>query len=64
MRIVETIAALHDKIADSHPKLRRGQVWCKTCGRTQKVDSADCLRHGWPKCCHGHTMTIDPPEQW
>jgi Zn finger protein HypA/HybF involved in hydrogenase expression len=51
-RIVET--ACHS------PKLARGQVWCRTCGRTEHVDSAKCLREGWPKCC-GHTMTIDAP---
>lgn len=54
---------LHEKLAASHPKLERGQVWCRACGHTEKVDSADCLRTGWPKCC-GYTMTIDPPEEW
>lgn len=55
---------LHEKLAQSHPKLARGQVWCRTCRRTQHVDSAECLRStGWPKCC-GYTMTIDPPEEW
>ena len=52
---------LHQKLAECHPKLRRGQVWCRTCGATQKVDSAECLRSGWPRCC-GYTMTLDPPE--
>lgn len=51
---------LHETIAGSHPKLARGQVWCTTCARTEKLQSADALAHGWPKCC-GHTMTIDPP---
>lgn len=46
----------------SHPKLARGQVWCTVCGRTQKVNSGDCMRYGWPKCC-GYTMTIDSPEE-
>jgi len=53
---------LHQTLADSHPKLQRGQVWCKTCGRAEKVDSAHCLAHGWPKCC-GQTMTIDSPDE-
>ena len=44
-------------------KLKRGQVWCRTCGSTQRVDSAKCLAHGWPKCC-GYTMTIDSPMEW
>jgi hypothetical protein len=52
---------LHDKLADSHPSLRRGQVWCRQCGHTERVDSAECLRSGWPKHC-GYTMTIDKPE--
>ena len=43
--------------------LKRGMVWCRTCGRSQSVDSADCLQHGWPKCC-GCTMTIDHPATW
>jgi hypothetical protein len=49
---------LHDKLADCHPSLRRGQVWCRKCRRTELVDSAECFRSGWPKCC-GYTMTID-----
>jgi len=54
---------LHTKIAGSHPSLERGMVWCKTCKRSEKVDSAECLRSGWPECC-GHTMTIDHPDTW
>jgi hypothetical protein len=54
---------LHETMANSHPKLARGQVWCRTCQRTERVDSANCLRTGWSKCC-GYTMTIDPPEEW
>lgn len=53
---------LYDKIANSHSSLARGRVWCKTCGRSEKTDSADCLRNGWPECC-GYTMTIDSPEE-
>lgn len=56
-------AELHQHLADSHPKLQRGQVWCRSCRRTEHVDSAECLRSGWPKHC-GQTMTIDPPEEW
>ncbi len=54
---------LHEKLANSHPSLQRGMVWCKTCGNSQKVDSADCMANGWPKCC-GYTMTIDHPDTW
>ena len=55
-------ATLHDHLAASHPKLERGQVWCRQCGHTEIVNSAACLRSGWPKCC-GYTMTIDAPEE-
>ncbi|MBE7465442.1 MAG: hypothetical protein HS116_18345 [Planctomycetes bacterium] len=52
---------VHEQIARSHPKLARGQVWCRRCGGTRKVDPAASLQAGWPKCC-GATMTIDAPE--
>ena len=45
------------------PQLARGLVWCRECGREQRADAADALRHGWPKCC-GYTMTIDHPSTW
>ncbi len=53
---------LHDILAASHPSLVRGRVWCRTCGRYIAVDSAECLRSGWPKCC-GYTMTVDAPKE-
>lgn len=49
-------------IVDDVPQFKRGQVWCKRCGATQSVDSAECLRMGWPNCCN-ETMTIDSPEE-
>ena len=52
----------YDRIARATAKLKRGMVWCKTCGRSQKVNSGECMRYGWPKCC-GHTMTIDSLEE-
>lgn len=51
-----------DYLLNSVPQLRRGMVWCITCGRSEKVDSGECLQNGWPTCC-GHTMTIDSPEE-
>ena len=54
--------SIHESIADEIPQIKRGQVWCRHCGSTQKVDGADCLATGWPKCC-GYTMTIDSPEE-
>ncbi len=55
MRLLKTIVS-------RHPSLLRGMVWCKKCGKSLHVDSAKCLRKGWPKCC-GETMTIDSPEE-
>jgi len=52
----------YSKMAEAHPKLSRGQVWCMHCGATRHVNTADCLRNGWPKCC-GFTMTIDSPQE-
>lgn len=46
----------------SSPQMARGKVWCHKCGREQDVDSADCLRRGWPKCC-GATMSLDSPAE-
>lgn len=60
------IAGLNDRIIDaaaaSHPSLTRGQVWCRSCGHTQRVNTPGAMRGGWPKCC-GATMTIDSPEE-
>ena len=52
----------YDDISKAHPKLARGQVWCRSCGKSLKVNGKQCLRYGWPKCC-GHTMTLDSPEE-
>lgn len=60
--LIERVESVHDKLATCHPKLARGQVWCRTCGATQSVKTAGALRHGWPRCC-GYTMTIDSPEE-
>lgn len=54
--------AMYRDMVKGDKKMERGQVWCKTCGRTLKVDSVHCLKHGWPVCC-GHTMTLDAPEE-
>lgn len=54
--------ALYDKLSSCHPALVRGQVWCRECGATRKVDSAECFRSGWPKCC-GYTMALDAPKE-
>jgi hypothetical protein len=58
--------SLYKDLANSHPKLQQGFVHCKSCGRVEKVDSAECLRSGWPECC-GYTMTLglagDSPKE-
>lgn len=60
--LIERANGLHDRIAEDVPQIKRGMVWCTVCGRPEKVNGADCLRHGWPKC-HGFTMTTDSPEE-
>jgi len=60
--MVERVSSLHSRIADDVPQIKRGLCWCTVCGRVTNVDGADCLAHGWPKCC-GYTMTIDSPEE-
>ena len=52
------------KLVANTPQLARGQVWCRSCGSTLSVRSAEVMRGrgGWPKCC-GYTMTIDSPEE-
>jgi hypothetical protein len=53
---------LYEDIVEKTPALKRGKVWCRTCGSEQDVDSVSALKNGWPKCC-GYTMTIDSPEE-
>jgi len=60
--LIERANGIHEKIAAEVPQLRRGMVWCYTCGREERVDSAASLKHGWPTCC-GFTMSIDSPEE-
>lgn len=55
--------SMYEEMAASHPSLSRGQVWCRECGHTERVDSASALANGWPKHC-GYTMTIDHPDTW
>lgn len=54
--------SIYEAVANSHPKLRRGRVWCRTCGRKRDIDAQTCLQGGWPMC-HGETMTLDSPEE-
>ncbi len=43
------------------PQIRRGLVWCHTCGRTENI-SASNFKTGWP-LCHGSTMSLDSPDE-
>jgi hypothetical protein len=52
----------YEQITNDIPQLKRGMVWCRTCGHGQRVNSAEALRSGWPRHC-GYTMTIDSPEE-
>lgn len=52
----------HKRVADGIPQIKRGKVWCKRCGRSEQVNGAQALCHGWPECC-GETMTIDSPTE-
>jgi hypothetical protein len=61
--IMSKAELLHENLANCHPSIARGKVWCRTCGREKKVDPAESMRTGWPKCC-GYTMTIDHPDTW
>jgi hypothetical protein len=51
------LVGLHEKLAEAHPKLRRGLVECPTCGRRMTVNSAKHMRKWWPKCC-GYAMPL------
>ena len=53
---------IYNKLANSHPSIKRGIVWCRHCGKSKKIDPVHALKYGWPKCC-GYTMTIDSPEE-
>jgi hypothetical protein len=53
---------LYDEIAESHPSLLRGRVWCTRCNSFREVNAADALRNGWPLCCDA-TMSIDSPKK-
>lgn len=53
---------MYEDIVEKSPALKRGIVWCRHCGKKQKVDPVASLKNGWPKCC-GYTMTIDSPEE-
>lgn len=55
-------ARFHENVVAEVPRLNRGLAWCHRCGHQKRVNSAQCLRNGWPMCC-GETMSIDSPEE-
>ena len=60
-KLADRIDAMYREMVEI-PAIKRGLVFCHTCGRSEKVNGGDCLRHGRPKCC-GHTMSLDSPEE-
>jgi hypothetical protein len=55
--------SVYTDIANSHPSLKSGDVWCRECGAKKNIKSSNALKNGYPKCC-GYTMTIDNPSKW
>ena len=53
---------IYESLVAKVPQLARGQVWCRHCSATRKVNAAGALSNGWPKCCN-ETMTIDSPAE-
>lgn len=43
------------------PQIKRGLVFCHTCGRTEQIGVGN-FQTGWPMCC-GQTMSLDSPEE-
>lgn len=62
LAVARGLASLPETLARDVPQLARGKVWCRSCGAERDVDSAECIRTGWPRCC-GATMTIDAPGE-
>ena len=59
--VVKRMLGIYDAVKNSSPAMTAGTLVCNTCGNKKTVDTAHCLRHGWPKCC-GYTMRlISPP---
>ena len=61
-KILLNVSQLPERIVEDSPKMKRGIVWCAKCGKSTKIDSAQCLRTGWPICC-SETMSLDSPEE-
>lgn len=52
-------------LADAHPSIARGWLFCHKCGRFDQHDSrtfAGFFASGWPRCC-GETMSLDSPRE-
>lgn len=62
-RQLADLGSIHGKLASSSAKMKRGMVWCRKFGHSQRIDTArNAGRLSWPTCC-GQTMTIDSPEE-
>lgn len=55
--LLHNLLNFHQNIVDDIPELKQGLVKCTICGKELKVDSAKCLKSGWPECC-GYTMRL------
>ena len=51
------MTTMYREMVAGNPALEAGRVECLKCKRTRTVDSAACLRSGWPTCC-GETMRL------
>ncbi len=56
-KLLNKVETLHQSIVDDVPELKAGRVYCRVCKHKEQVNSAECLRLGWPKCC-GQTMML------
>lgn len=45
------MTTMYREMVAGNPALEAGRVECLKCKRTRTVDSAACLRTGWPTCC-------------
>ena len=60
--MLSALDMIYASLADCDPSVRRGMVYCLTCGKSQKVNAAECFKRGWPECC-GRTMSLQSPEE-
>lgn len=57
------VGGFYDILSKSHPALERGLVRCTVCKKEKRVDSEQCLRIGWPKCCEYTMQLLSPGKE-